>query len=531
MGQKTDVASRDATTLQCRGAAESQSRGEATLGFVDNRPLPTAQRILIERNNTPSNNRYGFLNKPAQRVEDEELLQGKLDTVQRAGIEEEAPVQGKRLNDTSATQLQAQTTSPENKTGMPDSLKSGIESLSGMDMSDVRVQRNSSKPAQLNAHAYAQGNDIHLGPGQEKHLGHEAWHVVQQRQGRVKPTMQMAGTQINDDASLEKEADVMGGRALAQRKVNTNKVNASSGNASKGNGIAQRNTDAESGAMDNPGAELKKLVGLLAGMLDSAIAQGAKEAGIAGLDEFRSKQERLKEISSGNDSELQTQAVVALQKELTQAGVPLGGMSEIAESSETAVQKKASMPPVQRLTGVEVAAIATTVVVGVGTLAYAIFRFCRGPQAAPAIGYAANPIPITAAGNILQIAEFERGQGAAVAFTAISSCLGVFHRNGAAIHAVHLPFLDAAGQLVSGVAGAVLVATATGAVGNGGTFYFVGERDVWLGSGANAQYAALNAAFGGVHSRFGSGNYSASIDPVTDETVIQLNGHEVLRGN
>ena len=73
----------------------------------------------------------------------------------------------------------------ENKTGLPGHLKMGIESLSGYSMDDVKVHYNSSKPAQLQAHAYAQGTDIHLGPGQEKHLPHEAWHVVQQKQGRV----------------------------------------------------------------------------------------------------------------------------------------------------------------------------------------------------------------------------------------------------------------------------------------------------------------------------------------------------------
>ena len=74
---------------------------------------------------------------------------------------------------------------------MPSQLKAGIETLSGVDISGVRVHRNSNKPAQLNALVYAQGNDIHLGPGQERHL-HEAWHVVQQRQGRVRETVQMA---------------------------------------------------------------------------------------------------------------------------------------------------------------------------------------------------------------------------------------------------------------------------------------------------------------------------------------------------
>jgi hypothetical protein len=104
----------------------------------------------------------------------------------------------------------------ENRTGLPDHLKSGIESLSGLAMDDVRVHYNSSKPAEINALAYTQGSDIHVAPGQEQHLPHEAWHVVQQAQGSVKPTMQMKdGAPVNDDAGLEHEADVMSAKALA----------------------------------------------------------------------------------------------------------------------------------------------------------------------------------------------------------------------------------------------------------------------------------------------------------------------------
>ncbi|MFA0963568.1 DUF4157 domain-containing protein [Roseivirga sp. BDSF3-8] len=103
----------------------------------------------------------------------------------------------------------------ENKTGLPDQLKSGIEHLSGYSMDDVKVHYNSSRPAQLQAHAYAQGTDIHMAPGQEQHLPHEAWHVVQQKQGRVQPTKQLKGqTPVNDDTGLEREADVMGAKAL-----------------------------------------------------------------------------------------------------------------------------------------------------------------------------------------------------------------------------------------------------------------------------------------------------------------------------
>ncbi len=105
-----------------------------------------------------------------------------------------------------------------NRTGMPDQLKSGIEAMSGMSMDHVKVHYNSSQPAQCHAHAFAQGSDIHLAPGQETHLPHEAWHVVQQAQGRVQATVQlMGGVGINDDKGLEHEADVMGQRALSMR--------------------------------------------------------------------------------------------------------------------------------------------------------------------------------------------------------------------------------------------------------------------------------------------------------------------------
>jgi hypothetical protein len=97
--------------------------------------------------------------------------------------------------------------------GLPDGLKAGVEQLSGLSMEGTKVIYNSSKPADLNALAFAQGSEIHLGPGQEKHLPHEAWHVVQQKQGKVEPMMQMQGITVNDDVGLESEADTMGERA------------------------------------------------------------------------------------------------------------------------------------------------------------------------------------------------------------------------------------------------------------------------------------------------------------------------------
>jgi hypothetical protein len=104
---------------------------------------------------------------------------------------------------------------------LPDRLRVAVESLSGFAMGNVRVHYNSAKPAQLRAHAYAQGSDIFLATGQEKYLPHEAWHIVQQAQGRVSPTAQLeAGIALNDDDGLEREADLMGARALSRSQEN-----------------------------------------------------------------------------------------------------------------------------------------------------------------------------------------------------------------------------------------------------------------------------------------------------------------------
>jgi hypothetical protein len=157
--------------------------------------------------------------------EEEEPLQGKFaEPIQRQEIpEEEEPLQGKFENKPEQEICPSCSSLPiqrekENLTGMPDNLKAGVESLSGIDMSDVRVHFNSSKPAKVGALAYTQGTNIHISPGREKHLPHEAWHVVQQAQGRVQPTMQLKNVAVNDEGVLEREADVMGSNALKHER-------------------------------------------------------------------------------------------------------------------------------------------------------------------------------------------------------------------------------------------------------------------------------------------------------------------------
>jgi hypothetical protein len=147
-------------------------------------------------------------------------------------------ITGEAREEVNALQGESRPAIGANDSGLSDNLRSGIESLSGVSLDGVNVHYNSTRPAALSALAYTQGNDIHVAPGQERHLPHEAWHVVQQRQGRVVPTMQMRGVSINDDAALEREADQMGA-AAAQMKAGP-----------------QRNEDANA-----PGSEQRSLPG------------------------------------------------------------------------------------------------------------------------------------------------------------------------------------------------------------------------------------------------------------------------------
>ncbi|TCP40171.1 eCIS core domain-containing protein [Rhodovulum marinum] len=124
-------------------------------------------------------------------------LQAMADALQRTPEEDEELLQGKASG----------------ASGLPTRLRAGVERLSGRDMRGVNVHYNSPRPAAVQAHAFARAADIHLPPGQERHLPHEAWHIVQQAEGRVAPTAEIAGQPVNDDAGLEREADAMGARA------------------------------------------------------------------------------------------------------------------------------------------------------------------------------------------------------------------------------------------------------------------------------------------------------------------------------
>ena len=179
---------------------QQKQDGGGALQFVDNRMVNTLlQRVGLE-------DEEGFQMKTAQLQSDEEedTLQGKFEpTVQR--VEDDA--EGVQMKSDTVCQQKP------NNTGLPDNLKAGVESLSGFSMDDVKVHYNSSQPATVQALAYTQGTDIHVAPGQERYLPHEAWHVAQQLAGRVEPTTEVGGMPVNDNIDLEHEADVMGARA------------------------------------------------------------------------------------------------------------------------------------------------------------------------------------------------------------------------------------------------------------------------------------------------------------------------------
>jgi hypothetical protein len=97
---------------------------------------------------------------------------------------------------------------------LPAALSAGIASLTGVDLAATKVYRNSPEPSKYNAMAFASKGSIHLAAGQEKHLPHEAWHLAQQAQNRVKADSRLGNVALNTNPGLENEADRMGPAAL-----------------------------------------------------------------------------------------------------------------------------------------------------------------------------------------------------------------------------------------------------------------------------------------------------------------------------
>lgn len=102
---------------------------------------------------------------------------------------------------------------------IPDQVRAKMEAAFGADFSDVRVHVGR-EASSIGAIAYTWGTNIHFAPGQynpfsiqgQKLLGHELWHVVQQKSGRVRNPLG-GGVAVVQDHALEAEADRMGIKA------------------------------------------------------------------------------------------------------------------------------------------------------------------------------------------------------------------------------------------------------------------------------------------------------------------------------
>ncbi len=184
------------TTLQALADSSPQVQAQARLqAGVDSSPYMLAQRKRLD----------GLVGAAAQMQPEEEELQGRFAAQHK----------------TEAAPQAAPARQQENRTGMPNPVKAKMENAFNTDFSDVKVHADSSRASSVGALAYTQGTAIHFAPGQfrperaagQQLLGHELTHVVQQREGRVEPTTEVAGLPVNDDPSLEQEADVMGSKA------------------------------------------------------------------------------------------------------------------------------------------------------------------------------------------------------------------------------------------------------------------------------------------------------------------------------
>lgn len=256
--------------------------------------------------------------------------------------------------------------SPANKTGMPDNLKSGVESLSGVDISDVRVHYNSDKPAQVQAHAFTQGSDIHVAPGQERHVPHEAWHTVQQKQGRVSPNTSVNNTPVNDDVSLENEADVMGAKAVVQSKAISHPVATQ----------PERTVTKQVKSIQRVGKEENTGIGQqLAGVIGeiellqveaTAMSGGGEEDN--STEEVKEKLAKLKTIASGDNEKAKVEALKLLKDELPKGVIE--GVDKLPDNlgdGDTDKGTKGGKETKEQVPQQQVAQrIATLAVVGIG---------------------------------------------------------------------------------------------------------------------------------------------------------------------
>ncbi|HET9621022.1 MAG TPA: DUF4157 domain-containing protein [Kofleriaceae bacterium] len=182
-------------------AAVAPAQRKADAGYSDSVDTVRVQHTAVQSGPLPRSNRI-------QALFDSHAIQR-----QSAGTEVPPVPENRTLTNEVAPPTGA-------GSALPGVVQAKMERSFGADFSSVRVHEGRHASA-LGALAYTQGTDIHFAPGQyqpgsqsgQELIGHELAHVVQQSQGRVAATTQAKGVDVNDDSSLEREADEMGARA------------------------------------------------------------------------------------------------------------------------------------------------------------------------------------------------------------------------------------------------------------------------------------------------------------------------------
>lgn len=113
---------------------------------------------------------------------------------------------------------------------LPRNLQNKLEAAFGVDFSTVAIHKNSQEASNLDALAFTQGEKMHFAPGEfnpnsekgKNLIGHEFTHIVQQRNKRVVPTHVLnKNWDLNEDKTLEKEADSLGKKAVQGEPISS----------------------------------------------------------------------------------------------------------------------------------------------------------------------------------------------------------------------------------------------------------------------------------------------------------------------
>jgi hypothetical protein len=121
---------------------------------------------------------------------------------------------------------------------LPKAVQAQMEDSLGADFTGVKIVPESAAAPRIRANAFTQAETVHFAPGKydpasaagKELIGHELAHVVQQRQGRVRPSFQGQGLAINTDRGLETEADRLG-KAAARGEATPTPASARTGSS------------------------------------------------------------------------------------------------------------------------------------------------------------------------------------------------------------------------------------------------------------------------------------------------------------